>query len=409
MRRAILMIVLATTLLLTGCIKEGDKSDPGLLGNLEPDYTADIEPTATYDWMKGESPVENKRIGILRSGISSTQYAISPTGIYYLQKDFSDFSNNYIWYCDHGSDTFVKLCGRADCNHDNTDCNAYVYEGSVLSFYHGYLYVMSGGMVDLKGCQLIRMKPDGSDHIQVLDFEKYVKGIDGDMVSCELITDGYCIFTPKQWVITDSSDDASEQMEGKSMGYYIYKLDGSMEQPQKVNISGMLMYNCSDVLLMLGSSDSANEGGGYFHWDVESDSKTFLTKHPGVPGYFGKNEAFYSKDGNIIRLDYETQKETVMVNTHLGGNYYLHCFPDCMILASRNDKDSKLYIYNWAFELVDTVAISYPHSGRTQHLVVAETAERIILSDYTQGAPVAYINKAELGTDNAKIHFFSFA
>ena len=127
MRRAILMIVLATTLLLTGCIKEGDKSAPGLLGNLEPDYTADIEPTATYDWMKGESPVENKRIGILRSGISSTQYAISPTGIYYLQKDFSDFSNNYIWYCDHGSYTFVKLCGRADCNHDNTDCNAYVY------------------------------------------------------------------------------------------------------------------------------------------------------------------------------------------------------------------------------------------------------------------------------------------
>ena len=57
----------------------------------------------------------------------------------------------------------------------------------------------------------------------------------------------------------------------------------------------------------------------------------------------------------------------------------------------------------------DTVAISYPHSGRTQHMVFAETAERIILSDYSQGAPVAYINKSELGTGEAKIHFFSFA
>ena len=125
MKKLTAMIILLT-LVLAGCKQ-----------NQQPEVTmpVDMEPTASYNWMKGESPVENKRIGILRSGISSTQYAISPTGIYYLQKDFSDFSNNYIWYCDHGSDTFVKLCGRADCNHDNTDCNAYVYEGSVHIFY----------------------------------------------------------------------------------------------------------------------------------------------------------------------------------------------------------------------------------------------------------------------------------
>ena len=388
-------------LLLTGCVR-GETQ-------VEPPRLVDVEPTATYDWMAGESPVPNKRIGILRSGITSTQYAISPSGIYYLQKDFSDFSNNYIWYCDHGSDTFVKLCGRADCTHDNADCNAYVYEGSSLSFYNGYLYVMSGGLVDLKDCQLIRMNPDGSDHIKALDFEEYVKGIGGDMVSCELNTEGYCIFTPKQWVTTQSTDDIPEQREEKPMGYYIYKLDGSMEEPRKINPGGWLLYNCGDVLLMLGTLGGDNENGGYFHWDIETDSKTFLTKHPGVPGYFVKTEAYYFKVGNIIRLDYETQKETVMVNTHLGGNYYLHCFPDCMILAARNNKDSKLYIYNWAFELVDTVAISYPHSGRTQHLVVAETAERIILSDRSQGAPVAYIKKSELGTGHAKVHFFQTA
>jgi hypothetical protein len=37
---------------------------------------------------------------------------------------------------------------------------------------------------------------------------------------------------------------------------------------------------------------------------------------------------------------------------------------------------------------------------------VAETAERIILTNSTRGLPMYYIEKAELGTENAKIHAF---
>ena len=79
MKKLTAMIILLT-LVLAGCKQ-----------NQQPEVTmpVDMEPTASYNWMKGESPVENKRIGILRSGISSTQYAISPTGIYYLQKDLN--------------------------------------------------------------------------------------------------------------------------------------------------------------------------------------------------------------------------------------------------------------------------------------------------------------------------------
>lgn len=86
----------------------------------------------------------------------------------------------------------------------------------------------------------------------------------------------------------------------------------------------------------------------------------------------------------------------------------LLCFPDCMVLASRADgtgSDNKLYFYNWAFELIDAVELSYPHSIRCEWLIASETAERLILCADTY-MPRYYINKSELGTGNAKLHSF---
>ncbi|MBQ7344913.1 MAG: hypothetical protein IJW45_02490 [Oscillospiraceae bacterium] len=113
------------------------------------------------------------------------------------------------------------------------------------------------------------------------------------------------------------------------------------------------------------------------------------------------------RDGAILRLICADQIETVMADTGLEGDYYLFCFPDCMVLASKEDReDDILYFYDWAFQLVDQVQIDYPHEVPAQFLIVAETVDRLILTDSFRNVPKYYIEKSELGTGGAKVHAF---
>lgn len=403
MKKPYLFIILVACLFLTGCLNS-------LTPSTEYIPVLDVEPTATYDWMKGESPVPVQRIGVYRAGITETSHTVSPNGVYYLETNRFDSANNgkendstYIMYSDHGSDTFVKLCGRPDCSHNNPDCNAYVQKGSDISFYNGYLYVVSGEGSDSGDCYLMRMNPDGSNHVIIFDFAKYIKEIDADYVECAFISKGYCVFNPHKWKTTNE-----DTYKGISIGYQIFKLDGTIEKPKVVNNTGWLLYNCGDVFLsnQLGILNG-EEIEVYYDWNPETDTSTFLTNHPGVPGYFGKEEAYYFKEGNICRLTYKTQTEEVMVETGLEGNYYLFAFPDCMVVASRaGQTDRNLYIYNWAFELVDIIKVSYESTSSVKFLLIAETAERFILASERYDSPAYYVNKSELGTGEVKIHPF---
>lgn len=359
----------------------------------------DIEPTATYDWMAGESPVPNERMGVLRSSLTTGLQTVSPKGIYFIV-EADAARNSYILYADHGSDRFIKLCGRSDCSHSGADCNAYVYNGEKLSYYGGYLYVVSG---DGGGDRLIRMDPDGANHLTVLEFQKFADEHDADFAQCTLISKGICLVDLCNWVEVNGNY-TSEYVET-----YMYKLDGSMGEPQAVEIGAAVFYNCGDVFYSSADSIYGNDCKSIFNWNPETNTLTYLTEHPGVPGYFGEKEAYYFKDGAVRRVTYATQTEEIVIDTGLKGSYYAFSFPDCLVIASREmgkDTDNSLYIYNWAFELVDTVRVPNPYSGIPKSLLIGETAERFILSDTYDGLPLYYINKSELGTEDVKIHKF---
>ena len=67
-----------------------------------------------------------------------------------------------------------------------------------------------------------------------------------------------------------------------------------------------------------------------------------------------------------------------------------------------------LYIYNWAFELVDTIKCDFPCDVfMVSDLIIGENPRQIILSNgeiMPNAMPMYYIDKAELGTGNAQIH-----
>ena len=374
--------------------------------------TADVEPTASYNWMAGESPVPNRRIGAVRHGIHIVDHAVSPTGVYFIPPviaDHGDYSaiedGNYIWYVENGSNEIIKLCGRADCTHNSSDCNAYLYWGRNLSYYNGYLYAVSGEGPYKESCTLERIDPDGSNHTTLFDILKFTKENGGDYAYCDMIIEGYCLFSLYRWEVS------GDNIVGTWMTQYQYKLDGSMKEPKKTEGMGSISYQCGDVLLSL--TEETKDGKQYtacWDLDIENETKTYLTEYPKIPGWFGEDAAFYFKDGAIVRLDYSSGKESVMVNTGLEGEYYAFFFPDCIIVASKEDgtdADRNLYFYNWDFQLVDTVELTYPYKCWPQFTVIAETAERIFLSDtFVDAQPLYYINKSELGTGNVKVHAF---
>ena len=86
-------------------------------------------------------------------------------------------------------------------------------------------------------------------------------------------------------------------------------------------------------------------------------------------------------------------------------------FPDCIVIGfdemgASAGADKQIYIYNWAYELVDTIKL--PVSGIPFHqTLIAETADRLIFTnDFTYRVPKYYIEKSELGTGNAKVYSY---
>ena len=366
----------------------------------------ETEPTAIYNWMAGESPISNTRTSIVRSGLCYVDHAISPKGIYFIDKK-ENSNDTYILYVDNGSDTIIKLCGRVDCNHNTADCNSYLYMGSDISYHNGHLYAITGeGPLSDNRCNLIRMDADGSNRITLIDLQQFAVDYNGDYVQCDRIFEGVCLFSIYKW-----EDNGRGGYRGAHKGYYYYKLDGSMKKPEEAKTGGLPLYSCGDVFLTV-NPDSVNGGvdGSYWDWNPEENTKTFLTDHPGVPGWFGEKEAYYYKNGALYCLDYNTQKEYVMVDTGLEGDYYAFILPDCIVVGARgyNLSDNNLYFYNWEFELVDTIEIRYSHNYGMEHLLIAETSERFFLTDNLGCLPLYYINKSELGTGNVEIYKFAY-
>ena len=409
--KKVIVLVLIAMLLLTGC-----RTSVG-----QPAAVDATEPTAVYDWMAGESPVTPQRMGLKRMGTNNTDYAIAPNGVYFIydlrrMEDYS-FHPTFVLYLDYGSDTVIKLCGRADCDHNNADCNAFIDEGNNIYYHEGYIYAISGMGGTMDGyegtrCTLIRMDMDGSNRITVLDLDQFAQDLGYDYAECSMIDSGECLFGVYEWVAVESGPN-EQAFDSNWIGTYRYALDGSMEEPQPIESEGGHLYHCGDVFLTL--MNGAQEGGydgydfSYWDWDMETDTITYLTDHPGIAGFYGKEYGYYFRDGAVIRLNYETREEERLIETGLDGDYYAICLPDCLIVAEQSfdPTDNQIYIYNWAYELVDTIKLPTFSSIPYDQSLIAETEERLIFSDdlFTR-VPKYYIEKSELGTGKAKVYSF---
>ena len=408
MKRRILALLLAAGIL-TGC---GKQVSPNLT-EPAPEVTVPVEEQIDYDWMAGQSPVPNRRVGLDRGWSMNTKtQTVSDRGTYFIYSPewMVDVTppSPWILYKDHKSDTMIKLCGRPDCPHNTTDCNAYVPEAQSIHFYNGYLYVISSGPVmtgNNEGtakfywsCRLLRMDPDGTNRVELFNFTDYVRQKGANFAEARFV-EGYCTVDTHEY--TENADDSLDEDTG---GVYLYKLDGSMEEPMEITFELSPLYNCGDRLLVIDS-----ENKSYWDLDIETMEKTFLMDFPGQASFCYEEQAFYFLEGNLHRVTYESGADEVVLETELEGNYLPLCFPDCFVLVDRDyareEPDRNLYIYNWAFEPVGTVTLDFHFGGPAENLVISENPRQIILSGGdTTVLPSYYIDKGELGTENVQLH-----
>ena len=373
--KRITMILLILSLLLTACGTSG----------VEPQ-----EPTANviqYDWMAGTAPISAERTGRREVGVSqiSNGFECTDTGCYWMCYP------GYLFYCDHGSDELIPLCGRPDCDHKNKKCNAVfinnVKNGTNICWHNGYLYT-------LIGTTLIRMDPDGNNRVEMFDPQDHMETKVNGAFDYTIWNDIYSftIFT---------LDENGQEVRRK---YYV-DLDSDFSSVQE---SAAGTVGVSDGGRCVVEDDERQ----YKQlWDPETNTLTDLTPTHGT-AFYGLEECWYIQDGIVYRDVYATGETTAMVDTELEGNLILSCFPDCFTIRNQVYVDGEritleeqvLRIYNWNMELVDTVNLDYPGATSVANPICGESPERIYLTDNSDFVPRYYIEKSEFGSGNVKVY-----
>ncbi len=141
MKRTILFFFTILLLSLAGCGKEPE-SEP-------------VSTTAPY--VLSVLP-EDRNQAFTAQGFVET-----PEGYYYgIPKAYQ---GGLVYFCPRGGTAFRPLCGKPNCKHEDSDCNAW-YDGMTFGYYNGALYTLEIPWED-DDYKLVKFNLDGTDHAVV--------------------------------------------------------------------------------------------------------------------------------------------------------------------------------------------------------------------------------------------------
>ncbi len=451
-------VSLLAALLLTGCgnshSTEETFSDDTTAITHTSESVAQVYPEPVKVSFSDKVPVSDIRSGIMRQGISGDQksFECADEKVFFL----STVSGNPLLYSAAiDADTLRPLCSIPDCTHDSSACQAWFRANGDVCFYNGYLYVSTDYIV-------YRLNLDGTGREEILDVRDYMgleyNGIANARLWCGVFT----FYLTAVDFVSDVGDGFINIDTGAQQCYvpYYYKLDGSMAAPEPME-DMIVQYNDGEAFIMCGPA-GANQRGPIerilYLWNPNDNSTVLLAdcstllanKYTDMVvksedtsfvsmtlkdrmrfydaynnGYWGTDAAWHleqriTTEGNntvICRFDYSTKKNEFIFDTGVEKQCYLHCFSDYIVLteiSGGNDrvlKTPNIYIYNWNFDLIETLHISEEMSMTVapQDILCGETENRFYFGLYYVGFPSHYIEKSELGSDNVTLHEISYS
>jgi hypothetical protein len=378
-----IIAMLLCLLLLTGCTS-------GV-----PETTAPSEPEYI-----GSSPVPNIRTGIYSQTGAGNDVEVTDSGIYVLCN--SGFGRSYLLYADHGSDTFVKLCARPDCEHSNRQCNAYFESSSGLYCDGSHLFV---GEQSASVVKVFQLDPDGGNRTVVMDNADVRNGY--RYSSSVTIRNGVCTFSLGKLENGNETETA-----------FYFKLDGSMEQPEQAPAGYSFSYDDGRNILMVGPGKHAEQfQSGRYLWEPDTNTAQWIVDQPErYYGYVSVNGIYYMDGGQLCFRPAGTEEREVLFDTGLDGEYELEAYPDFFVVRDtvlwwkegREEAsldDQTLRFYTWDFEYLGACEIDYPVDGSRiyEKIITGETKDRLYLAAYERGVPQYYIDKSDFGSE-IKIH-----
>ena len=254
------------------------------------------------------------RTGTERQGIKTygNSFECTDTGSYFM---LNDNGTSWLLYADRDSDTFMKLCGRPDCNHSDENCNAFFKSAYNICYYDGFLYTFDDND------DIIRINLDGTERVSVYNIESFAKAGGCDGRSGMKILNG--VFMIDLIKVNENGWD--------TYNGFFYKLDGSMDKLQPTQNTFDIEADGEVFFTSVYNKD--NNSYTYNIWDPDKGigDELFKAEEPLIRGYIGTKAEYHIENGVIIENSYaEGRKE--LIDTGLKGNFQLACFPDCMVV-----------------------------------------------------------------------------
>ena len=156
--------ILLCGMVLTGC---GTKNQQNTTANITTAGNTALEQPMRLEALKDDGTDYQAYWGTKIQCITRGEH-----GYYYLTPE----EPLYLMYWDDDTQESIKLCAKADCNHDNAACNAYFGDvryydrtaqaaeyasGFQIYYYNGFLYLLG-----TEG-NLIQVSPDGSERKRI--------------------------------------------------------------------------------------------------------------------------------------------------------------------------------------------------------------------------------------------------
>ena len=385
-----------------------------------------------------KSASATERISVFRQRLSQN-FDLSETGIYCLRKEkmtkppeesLTDGEGVFLLYCEADSDTFVKVCGRPDCMHNSSKCDAYL-PGMVLNihYYRGELYYVDHEIFtveyELSGEPVLKRIPksfnkmgkNGRERKKITDLypEDLVGKYQGS--TGEYYSLGYVKIGLEE--IAETEGDIEHRYGLLDQPGYFQPMPGP-----KVNsmFNGTVVNTIGNEILISYTGESNEDGTllyqSIYRWNPREGSNELIGEAPiEKKCCFGLDHAYYCEEGKIIEWDYRSHMERVVAEPEEAEGDTLHCFPDCMMITdsigSASERENNYVaarFYNYDYQYLGECRVPLQANAKGRSILFGETENRILLRDTNDymALPAYYIEKSDFGTGEIRLHEYHF-
>lgn len=390
--------------------------------NTEPSASSSVEENTSASLLKENPLISKERVSQWRIGIDSTRFTLSETGIYTVCREKTGF---YVLYCDLHSDTFVKLCGRPDCPHNNSDCDAnlgFDFTPPLGYYQEALYYIRPQTMIadDLAPPALMRMDKDGRNKRELTyccpKEETDLNGLGGFQFAQGYVEGNFSKVNERGEVEIHYRYTSLESPDVFRENALISGLPGDQPVYRNIYASDGEGIICQEDPFHLKHEEPMQK---IYSWDPVSDSLREIGEIPAAPGVFNRHTGYYFENGYAMQWDYEKKTGIPLFDTGIKENALLVPFPDCIAVydyhgfLSEKPSDGvtvsfRFFDWNYAFLGECQLKIAEPQTFYGNH-IFGETEDRIlIIKNPITALPDYYINKSDFGSGEIVLNEYHY-